>query len=130
MKSVASKNFADGIRTRVTGLKGQRPGPLDDGDKRHKALFARNASGRKSRRARPVLGRLDRYLSLVEVGERLGCSDRKAKQLILEGPLLGSYVGKRLRVWTADLQAYEREHRKREAISLLDKRPARRSRAR
>lgn len=22
----------DGIRTRVTGLKGQRPGPLDDGD--------------------------------------------------------------------------------------------------
>ncbi len=43
----------DGIRTRVTGLKGQRPGPLDDGD--HESRGNRTPDPRLKR---PVLYRL------------------------------------------------------------------------
>ena len=49
-------NVPDGIRTRVTGLKGQRPGPLDDGDQQvHESRGNRTPDPRLKR---PVLYRL------------------------------------------------------------------------
>src|SRR6185503_11664964 len=38
----AAASVPDGIRTRVTGLKGQRPGPLDDGDSHGRRRLTRS----------------------------------------------------------------------------------------
>lgn len=78
-----------------------------------RGLISRGAGARKSApkfKVVPIVP-IARYLSLPEGAAKLTaagyrCSPKKLRALIIEGPIPGSWVGERLKIWSADLDAF------------------------